>query len=64
MIAELDGHASHATTAGFERDRARDRALQAAGWRVIRITWRQLHERARPQSRADLTRLLAAARAE
>ena len=63
VIAELDGHASHATTAGFERDRARDRALQATGWRAIRITWRQLHDE--PAAVAvDLARLLAAARAE
>jgi hypothetical protein len=44
VIAELDGHASHGTTAAYERDRARDRALSAAGWRVVRITWRQLHD--------------------
>ena len=63
VIAELDGHASHNTTAGFERDRARDRALQAAGWRVIRITWRQLHDE--PAAVAgDLARLLAAVHAE
>jgi very-short-patch-repair endonuclease len=43
LIVELDGRASHATSAAFERDRARDRMLQAAGWRVIRVTWRQLH---------------------
>ena len=42
VIAELDGHAFHSTRAAYERDRARDRALQAAGWRVIRVTWRQL----------------------
>ena len=57
LIVELDGHASHATTSAFERDRARDRILQAAGWRVIRITWRQLHEE--PDAiAADLKRLL------
>ena len=44
VIVELDGYAHHGTRAGFERDRARDRALQAAGWRVVRVTWRQLHE--------------------
>jgi very-short-patch-repair endonuclease len=59
LIAELDGHASHATTAGFERDRARDRALQAAGWRVIRVTWRQLHGESAAVAR-DLERLLKA----
>jgi len=44
LIVELDGHTTHGTTQAFEADRARDRILQAAGYRVIRITWRQLHE--------------------
>jgi predicted transcriptional regulator of viral defense system len=44
LIVELDGRATHRTAAAFERDRARDRALQATGWRVVRITWRQLHD--------------------
>jgi hypothetical protein len=47
LIAELDGRAVHGTAAAFERDRARDRAVGAAGWRVIRITWRQVSEEAR-----------------
>jgi uncharacterized protein DUF559 len=47
LIAELDGRAVHGTAAAFEGDRARDRALNAAGWRVIRITWRQLTGEAR-----------------
>jgi hypothetical protein len=47
LIAELDGRAVHGTAAAFERDRARDRALNAEGWRVVRITWRQLSEEAR-----------------
>ena len=42
LVAELDGFATHGTREAFERDRARDRALQAAGYRVVRITWRQL----------------------
>jgi very-short-patch-repair endonuclease len=29
------------TRAAFERDGERDRALRVAGWRVVRITWRQ-----------------------
>jgi very-short-patch-repair endonuclease len=46
LIAEVDGFAAHGLTrAQFERDRARDAQLVAAGHRVIRITWRQLrHE--------------------
>ena len=44
LIIELDGYAYHRTQAAFERDRERDRAAIAAGWRVIRITWRQLAE--------------------
>jgi uncharacterized protein DUF559 len=57
LVVELDGRAAHATTAAFEGDRERDRVLQAEGWRVIRITWRQLHDH--PGSiAADLRRLL------
>lgn len=43
VIVELDGRGPHLTKAAFERDRARDRKLQAVGWAVVRITWRQLH---------------------
>jgi hypothetical protein len=42
LIVECDGFATHGTRTAFERDRARDRELVAAGWRVIRLTWRQL----------------------
>ena len=44
VIVELDDHTTHGTRFAYERDRARDRALVAAGWRVIRITWRQLRD--------------------
>jgi predicted transcriptional regulator of viral defense system len=44
LVAELDGFATHGTRSAFEEDRARDRALQVAGYRVVRITWRQLHD--------------------
>jgi very-short-patch-repair endonuclease len=44
VVVELDGRSAHGTAAAFERDRARDRMLQARGWRLVRITWRQLHE--------------------
>jgi hypothetical protein len=57
LIVELDGHATHSPTHAFEQDRARDRRLEAAGWHVIRITWRQL-EREAHLVEADLRRLL------
>jgi very-short-patch-repair endonuclease len=58
IAVELDGHVFHGTRSAFERDRARDRMLQAAGWRVIRITWRQLAQQ--PQAVvSDLVSLLA-----
>lgn len=40
LVVEVDGHAFHAHRAAFERDRERDQALVAAGYRVIRVTWR------------------------
>jgi very-short-patch-repair endonuclease len=55
LIVELDGYATHGTRRAFERDRKRDRRLQAAGWRVIRLTWTQLAERDLP---AELRTLL------
>ena len=42
LAAEVDGFAYHGGRAAFERDRKRDADLQAAGLRVMRITWRQL----------------------
>lgn len=42
LVVEVDGHAFHGHRAAFERDRRRDQALAAAGYRVIRVTWRQL----------------------
>lgn len=44
LVVELDGRAAHATTEAFERDRARDRTLAAAGWHVVRLTRRQLRD--------------------
>ena len=58
LIVELDGRAAHHTLTAFERDRARDRALQAAGWRVVRITWHQLQYEP-TQIAGDLIRLLS-----
>ena len=42
LIVEVDGFAFHAHRSAFERDRQRDARLTAAGFRVIRVTWRQL----------------------
>ena len=44
LIFELDGHGVHGTRRAFEADRRRDRLLVAEGWRVIRVTWRQLRD--------------------
>jgi very-short-patch-repair endonuclease len=42
LVVEIDGHAFHGHRAAFERDRKRDQILAAAGYRVVRVTWRQL----------------------
>jgi hypothetical protein len=42
LAVELDSYRFHRTRASFERDRARDRVLQLAGYQVLRFTWRQL----------------------
>ena len=42
LIVEVDGYAYHGHRAQFERDRKKDLALTAAGYRVIRVSWRQL----------------------
>jgi hypothetical protein len=60
VIVELDGRAVHRTRRAFEADRERDRILQAEGWRVARVTWRQMRDDAAAVA-ADLGRLLAAA---
>lgn len=46
VVVELDGRAFHDTALAFEEDRRRDRLLNAAGWRVLRVTWRQLRDEA------------------
>jgi predicted transcriptional regulator of viral defense system len=56
LIVELDGFETHGTRAAFERDRARDRQLTAEGWRVARITRRQLDDA--PNEFADELRAL------
>jgi very-short-patch-repair endonuclease len=42
VVVEVDGWEFHRNRRAFEQDRARDAALVAAGYVVIRVTWRQL----------------------
>jgi very-short-patch-repair endonuclease len=44
LIVEVDGFAYHAGRRAFERDRARDARLTASGYRVLRVTYRQIVE--------------------
>jgi very-short-patch-repair endonuclease len=44
LVIEVDGYRFHSSRAAFERDRRRDADLSGAGFRVIRVTWRQLVE--------------------
>jgi very-short-patch-repair endonuclease len=44
LMVELDGRRAHLNAHAFESDRYRDLELQAAGWTVVRITWRQLRD--------------------
>jgi very-short-patch-repair endonuclease len=44
LIVEFDGFAYHSDRKAFETDRRRDQDLVAAGYRVIRITARQLDQ--------------------
>ena len=59
VAVELDSRQFHDTQPAFERDRRRDRRLVAAGWRPLRITWRQLEEEPSAVAR-DLIATLAA----
>jgi hypothetical protein len=56
LIVETDGGQVHRTRQAFERDRRRDQRLLCAGWRVVRVTWRQLTRE--PAQVADTIRVL------
>jgi very-short-patch-repair endonuclease len=45
LAVEVDGYRYHRAPHKFETDRERDVVLTAAGWTVLRFTWRQLTER-------------------
>lgn len=59
LIVELDSWQAHGTRSAFRSDRARDRALLLAGYRVLRITWAQLDDEPE-RIAADLRALLRA----
>jgi very-short-patch-repair endonuclease/predicted transcriptional regulator of viral defense system len=61
LVVEMDSWEFHGHRAAFERDRARDAALQAAGYRVIRLTHRRLESEG-PAVAAELRKLLAGPR--
>jgi very-short-patch-repair endonuclease len=42
LIVEVDGYAFHATRRAVEHDRRREADLDAAGFEVLRCTWRQI----------------------
>jgi len=44
VAVELDGWGAHRTRARFEHDHARDLQLEASGWRVVRISYRQFRD--------------------
>jgi very-short-patch-repair endonuclease len=56
LMVELDGRQTHGTSPAFEVDRARDRLVLVEGWRVARVTWKQLRDEPDALA-ADLRRL-------
>jgi hypothetical protein len=44
LVIEVDGFAFHSSRWSFESDRRRDAKLVAQGFRVMRVTWRQIAE--------------------
>lgn len=44
LVVELDSRRWHDAVLARESDRWRDAQLVRAGWRVVRITWRQIHD--------------------
>lgn len=44
VIVEVDGFAFHRSRQAFERDRRKAGVLEASGFRVLRVSWRQIVE--------------------
>jgi very-short-patch-repair endonuclease len=61
VVIETDGWVTHRTRHAFESDRAKDAALTAAGYTVVRFTWRQLRDD--PGTVADRIKAILAYRA-
>ncbi len=57
LVAEADGWGFHKTRSAFQRDRTRDRALQLAGYRVLRFAYADVEYRPELVA-ADLRRAL------
>ena len=48
LVVEVDGRTYHSDGRSFEGDRGRDAVLVAHGYRVMRVTWRQIKKHPRP----------------
>jgi very-short-patch-repair endonuclease len=60
LIVETDGRRTHLTPLAFQADRTRDQLLSAAGWRILRFTWDDVHHR-RAHTVTTVRAMLAAA---
>jgi len=58
LVIEADGYAYHSTRSGFESDHEKRLALEAAGQRVVAVTYRQLTENRR-RTGDQLARIMA-----
>ncbi len=58
LIVEVDGRKWHTREQAFETDRARDNAAAAAGWKVLRFTYRMVVDR--PEECIETIRRVAA----
>lgn len=45
LAIEWDSRRWHGDERGFETDRARDRSVVMNGWRILRFTWKDVHDR-------------------
>jgi very-short-patch-repair endonuclease len=59
LVVEMDGYRWHSSRAQLNRDRERDSILVARGYRVLRISYDQLHDRSRLIARLAATIALA-----